>query len=169
MMLHKKCGFVHKYPLCHCNNGAHRQGGLNALMASLKSCMDSFEWIKREFVLILWWCICIISVRQMSLIGCGLCLRRTEDVKKLTGLPEQKGAGWCKVRGGRWGAGAQTRTFLSSYYTMCLQPKRLCGSYRGQSHHDGCRFPEAPGQMPSAADENLTYCSKTAGEMHNIL
>lgn len=40
--------------------------------------------------------------------------------------------------------------------------------WRG-SHAMMGSFPEAPGQMPNAADENLTYCSKTAGEMHNIL
>lgn len=39
---------------------------------------------------------------------------------------------------------------------------------RRGSHAMMGSFPEAPGQMPNAADENLTYCSKTAGEMHNI-
>lgn len=71
-----------------------------------------------------------------SLIGCGGCLRRTEDAKKLTGLPKQK-AGCCKVEGG--GAGP----FLSSYYTLCSLPKRHRGSDGGQSHHDGYGFPRS--------------------------
>lgn len=126
MVLHKKRGFVHKYPLCQCNNGARRRGGLNALIASLKSRVDSLEWIKREFVLISQRCICIISVRQMSLIGCRLCSRRTEDAKKLTGLPEQKGSwlvqggGWGWAVGGVMGAPEPRPGHFSAVITLCV-------------------------------------------------
>lgn len=59
---------------------------------------------------------------------------------------------------------------FSAVITLCAcSPRGPVAATEGSHTMMDIIFTEAPGQMANAADENLTYCSKTTGEMHNIL
>lgn len=133
MMPHKRHGFVHKYLLCHCNNGVHRQGGGGGVL----ECIDGFfekpcglAWMNKKGIARIaevhlhHICETDVSDRLWSLFvedrGCQEAYR-----------PSRTKESWLVQGDGVWGTGAQTRTFLFGYYTLCLQPKRHGGSYGG--------------------------------------